>query len=112
MTRSASVTIPTQRPPSLTTGTPGSSCSLRSRTTSSTLVSDETVTGWESMMSATVATAGAYRRPPGSSAGGGQCGDHVRGDHAFGAHALGGDPPRAAVQVDGGARRRERVEVL
>src|SRR3954454_16145065 len=62
-TRSASVTMPTQRPPSLTTGTPGSSWLLSVRTTSSTLVSGETVTGSVSMMSATVAIARSLSAP-------------------------------------------------
>src|SRR4051794_8770358 len=113
ITRSASVMIPTQRPPSLTTGTPGSSWSLSSRTTSSTLASGETVTGSRSMMSATVATPRSLSAGGSAlSAGGGQRGDHVRGDHALGTDALGGDPAGARVQVDGRTRGGERVELL
>src|SRR5215207_676372 len=59
-TRSASVTMPTQRPSSSTTGRPGSSCWRSVRTTSSTGVSGRTVTGSGSMMSR---TASAIRSP-------------------------------------------------
>src|SRR3954469_18851262 len=54
ITRSFSVTIPTQRFASFTTGTPCSSCSPRSRATSSALVSGLTVAGSSSMYSRTV----------------------------------------------------------
>src|SRR3954451_9308536 len=54
ITRSFSVTMPTQRPASFTTGTPWSSCSPSSRATSSADVSGETVTGSSSMYSRTV----------------------------------------------------------
>src|SRR4051812_23999716 len=54
MTRSFSVTIPTHRPASFTTGTPCNSCSPRSFATSSALVSGVTVVGSSSMYSRTV----------------------------------------------------------
>src|SRR3954467_9603414 len=54
MTRSAPVTMPTQRPASFTTGTPCSSCSPSSRATASAFVSGVTVAGSASMYSRTV----------------------------------------------------------
>ena len=62
--------MPTQRPPSSTTGTPGSSCSRSSAITSSTGVSRCTVAGSESMMSRHVwhRRARLSERQPGGSA--------------------------------------------
>src|SRR4051794_33861450 len=54
ITRSFSVTMPTQRPASFTTGTPCSSCSPSSRATASAVVSGVTVAGSSSMYSRTV----------------------------------------------------------
>src|SRR3954447_5426187 len=80
MTRSFSVMIPTQRPASLTTGTPCSSCSPSSRATSSAFVSAVTVAGSSSMYSRTV---GIDLTLPTEGCGDGV--DHVADDHVVGA---------------------------
>src|SRR3954453_6999991 len=108
MTRSASVMIPTQRPPSLTTGTPVSSFLLRTRMTSSTLVSGATVTGSESMISATVGTG----RSLAGGASAGQRVDHVGRDHALGPDALRREAARAGMQEHACAGCRERFHAL
>src|SRR4051812_49682221 len=83
-TRSASVTMPTQRPSPSTTGTPGNSFSRRVLTTSSTLASGPTVSGLESITSRTTIEATLASEP------GGKRFDHVAGHHVLGAVALGG----------------------
>src|SRR4029079_8066471 len=112
MTRSASVTMPTQRPPSLTTGTPGNSWSRSVRTTVSTSSSGATVIGSPSMMSATVRAmkAGTLpttdRRSPRVR----QRLDHIAGDDAVDATLTGGVDACAGVQAHPGARGRERLD--
>src|SRR3954451_6297706 len=87
-TRSASVTMPTQRPFLSTTGTPGSSLSWRARTTSSTFVFSDTVTGSRSITSWTrVATAATLAGQSGRKAL-----DHVAGHHVVHAVAVGRRP--------------------
>src|SRR3954454_20302281 len=87
--------MPTQRPPSLTTGTPGNSCSLSTAITCSSESSGRTVTGSRSMMSPTVA----IRSPNLAIEGGGQRGDHVAGHHAVRSVGRRGEPPRADLRA-------------
>ena len=99
MTRSSSVTIPTQRPPSLTTGRPGSSCSRMRETTVSTPSSGVTVTGSASMMSRTARATGtgAYLRRASITS---------RAITAVRAALRGGAHARAGVQAHRRRRRR------
>src|SRR3954468_17398752 len=90
-TRSASVTMPTQRPSPSTTGTPGNSFSRRVLTTSSTLASGPTVSGFESITSRTTIRATLAGEP------GWKRLDHVAGHHVVGAVVLGGGPAGANV---------------
>src|SRR4051795_11351601 len=108
MTRSASVTIPTGRPPSLTTGTPGSSCARSSRTTVSTSSSGPTVTGFVSMMSPTVRAIGRgpYRPSPPV----GQRVDHVACDPAVAPALARRVDARAGVEPHAGARGGEGID--
>src|SRR5215217_8427250 len=108
MTRSASVTIPTGRPPLLTTGTPGSSCVRSSRTTVSTSSSGETVTGSRSMMSPTVRAMarGPYRPSPRPVQGF----DDVAGDDAVDAALARRMNAGPRVETHAGAGGGERVD--
>src|SRR4051794_39044071 len=85
-TRSASVTIPTQRPSPSTTGTPGSSLARSVLTTSSTLASGPTVSGFESITWRTTIGATLAGKP------GRKLVDHVPRHHVIRAVALGGGP--------------------
>src|SRR4051794_33554308 len=105
-TRSASVTIPTQRPSPSTTGTPGSSFSRSAFTTSSTPASGETVSGFESITSRTVTGATLAGEP------GGKLVDHVAGHDVVGAVALAGGPPGANVRERPERGGLERAEPL
>src|SRR3954471_14230986 len=107
-TRSASVTMPTQRPFLSTTGTPGSSLSWRARTTSSTFVFSDTVTGSRSITSWTRVA----MRATLSSQAGGKPIDHVAGHDVVGAVAAGGLAPGTHVGERAQRRRLERPQVL
>src|SRR4051794_30033637 len=114
MTRSASVTIPTQRPPSLTTGTPGSSLWRITRRTVSSESAGPTLTGSASMMSRTVrliAGGSLWSGRGGRSAGVGQRLDDVAGDDAVDAALRAGPHAGAGVQPHRGAGGRERVQI-
>src|SRR5919206_2867906 len=107
-TRSASVMMPTQRPPLLITGTPGSSWRRMTRTTLSTSSSGRTATGSRSMMSATVrAMRSAHlTRSPGVRQGL----DDVARDDAVDAALAGGAHAGAGVQAHAGAGGGERLD--
>src|SRR3954452_13306369 len=108
ITRSFSVTMPTQRPASLTTGTPWSSCSPSRRATSSAFVSGVTVAGSSSMYSRTV---GIDLTLPTEGCGDGV--DHVAGDHVVGAaDPLRGLDTRTRVDERRGGGGELRVQVL
>src|SRR4051794_9671835 len=103
--------IPTQRPASLTTGTPGSSLVLSSLMTSSILVSSDTRSGSESMTSRTSVAICGWTLVRGEA--GGQRVDHVAGDHVVGAaDALRRRGTRARVRETTGRGRLERGEPL
>src|SRR5690348_14327784 len=106
---SDSVTIPTGRPTALTTGTPGSSCVRRSRTTASTSSSGDAVTGSGSMMSPTVMAMGA-RTLPARSPRVRERFDDVAGDDAVDAELAGGVDAGPRVQPHPGGRRGERID--
>src|SRR5215212_8565432 len=92
--------IPTQRPPELTTGTPGSSFSRSVRSTASTVSSGATVGVSVSMMSATVSGTGAAILRGERLR---QRGDHVGGDHRVRPVRGGREPAGADVGEHGGA---------
>src|SRR3954447_4882540 len=98
MTRSFSVTIPTQRPASLTTGTPCSSFSPSRRATSSALVSGITVAGSSSMYSRTVGICAVTLASERTR----DVVDHVARDHVVGA-------PDALRRLDSRVRVEERA---
>src|SRR4051812_48448719 len=108
ITRSFSVTMPTQRPASFTTGTPWSSCSPSSRATSSAVVSGVTVAGSSSMYSRTVGIC-ALTLP---SEGVRDAVDHVAGDHVVRADPVGRLDPGVGVHEGSGGRGLEGAEAL
>src|SRR3954452_18588987 len=111
MTRSFSVTTPTQRPPSLTTGSAETSCSLNCAITSSTVASRAIEGASRSMISATVVAAMRGRTLFEAVGGQGvrQLVDDVRRDPPVGpAEDPRGAAARLGMDVHGGAGRLER----
>src|SRR5688500_18818626 len=97
--------MPTQRPPSVTTGTPCTSCSDRTASTCSTGSSGRTVAGAGSMMSRTVSGTGDERTGSGPQRPR-QSRDDVGGDHVLVALLEPRQAAGAPVRVD---RRADRV---
>src|SRR4051794_32182386 len=101
--------MPTGRPASLTTGTPGSSWVRRSRTTASTSSSGAAVTGSRSMMSPTVRAMGwaDLTRPSPRVR---ERFDHVAGDDPVDAALARRVDAGPRVQPHAGARGGERLD--
>src|SRR5215217_5415102 len=104
--------MPTQRPPSLTTGTPLRSWSRITCSTVSTESATVTLTGSSSMMSRTVSAMGAQLRGWLDGERGGELLDDVGGDHAVRAVRLGGEAAGADVREHGRARGVRRRQAL